>query len=352
MKQSNLLIKALAAVALLGISSPLGFAASTNTWVGGSGNNFSTTANWSYSSGSGPLASGDSLIFGSTGSTTPNNDETAFSFNSITFTNTAQAYTVGGNGLTLNGTLADNASVDETINFGITLGSVGGTLIQNTVSGHTLALGTLTHTAGNGSTVNFTTTGAISTTTTDNNGMIGGWAVIDNGNNTYSWAHSGSSGANNITAATTTTTASSTANWAPTAVQTIGNTTVNSLIEVADVKVNNATTLTIGSGGMIFQGANFWLQPASGSASVNSGLASGELFVHTPNAANTDTRITLKVVDNGATPVILVKNGPGYLRLDGVNTYSGGTMINAGLLTIGSAGSLGSGSYSAGIRNN
>src|ERR1035441_9455647 len=100
MRKPTTLIKALTAVVLLEISSPLIFAASTDTWVGGSSNNFSTTANWSYSAGSGPLASGDSLIFGSAGSTTPNNDETAFYFSNITFNNTAQAYTVGGNGLT------------------------------------------------------------------------------------------------------------------------------------------------------------------------------------------------------------------------------------------------------------
>src|SRR5271156_4269370 len=75
-------------------------AASTDTWVGGTGNNFSTIGNWTYSSGSGPVASGDSLTFSGAGSTTPNNDETGFTFGGLTFSGTT-VYTVGGNDFTL-----------------------------------------------------------------------------------------------------------------------------------------------------------------------------------------------------------------------------------------------------------
>jgi autotransporter-associated beta strand protein len=103
-------------------------AVNTDTWVGGTGNNFSTIANWNYSSSSGPVASGDSLVFAAAGSTTPNNDETGFGFPAISFAAGAQAYTIGGNAFTLGtSTAATVISVSsanaQTINNNITLGN-------------------------------------------------------------------------------------------------------------------------------------------------------------------------------------------------------------------------------------
>jgi len=127
-----------------------------DTWVGGTDNNFSTTANWSYSSGSGPVASGDSLVFAAAGSTTPNNDETSFSFPAINFASGAQAYTIGGNSFTLGtGTAATVISVSsanaQTINNNITLGNAvqtisllsGNLTLGGTVSGAGTASGLL-----------------------------------------------------------------------------------------------------------------------------------------------------------------------------------------------------------------
>jgi autotransporter-associated beta strand protein len=48
----------------------------------------------------------------------------------------------------------------------------------------------------------------------------------------------------------------------------------------------------------------------------------------------------------------LSQQGSGTLELDCVNTFNGGTTIAAGTLTIGGAGQLGGGAYSAGIANN
>ena len=48
----------------------------------------------------------------------------------------------------------------------------------------------------------------------------------------------------------------------------------------------------------------------------------------------------------------LSQQGSGTLELDTVNTYSGGTTISAGAITIGGAGQLGAGTYSAPIANN
>lgn len=106
-----------------------------DTWVGGSGNNFGTAGNWNYSTGPGPVASGDALAFGSVGSAAPNNNETGFNFSSLTFNGGAQAYTIGGNGFTLGSTtpagpvLFNNSTNPQTINNNITLANAAQTIV-------------------------------------------------------------------------------------------------------------------------------------------------------------------------------------------------------------------------------
>ena len=252
--------------------------------------------------------------------------------------NNGNALTMGG-GATLS--IKGNASgaTSQTFN-GLTLASGVNavTVNSNGGSGTTLALNTITQNAGSGATVKFTlpATGSITTSSTDTNGMIGGWAIIDNGNNTYSWAHGGTSGTNAISAAATTATPSPTANWAPgTAAYTLGgNQTVNSIIETGDIKIPTGDTLTVASGGIILQSNNFWMQPASGTVYLTSGLASGELFLHSADASKTDQQIYVNIVNNGSTPLILVKDGPGTVYITGAaNTYTGGTIINGGILS-------------------
>jgi len=53
----------------------------------------------------------------------------------------------------------------------------------------------------------------------------------------------------------------------------------------------------------------------------------------------------------GGSPLGIAKVGTGTQTLSGINTYTGGTSIEAGTLTIGGAGQLGSGSYTGAIRN-
>ena len=136
-------------------------AASTDVWVGGSGNTFSPTANWTYSSGVGPVASGDTLLFGGAGSTTPNNDLTAFTFNNIGFSNTV-AYTLSGNDFTLasGGSITNGGAVTQTINNNIALTGSGGTVSPGVASA-AITLGGII--SGN---ANFTKTGNSSSTLT------------------------------------------------------------------------------------------------------------------------------------------------------------------------------------------
>ena len=112
---------------------------SSDTWLGGSGNNFSTLANWIYATGSGPVSNTDALVFGSVGSTTPNNDESGFSYSTITFNPGAQSYTLGGNAFSLGtnsagAAIAVNGANSQSINNAITL--VGSAQTISTTSGN------------------------------------------------------------------------------------------------------------------------------------------------------------------------------------------------------------------------
>lgn len=117
-----------------------------------------------------------------------------------------------------------------------------------------------------------------------------------------------------------------------------GNLTVNSLTLESPVDVKSFT-LTVGSGGIIMrQNANF-LQATVAGGKLTSGMASGELFLHTPDgASNPDVRITsLGIVDNGATPLQLIKSGASKLIIGGTangnnNTFTGGIIVNEGNL--------------------
>ena len=150
--------------------------ASTDTWVGNTGTNyFGTNANWTYSSGSGPVASGDSLVFGAagTGGTLLTNDLTSATYNVVTFNSAASAYTISGNAFTLGtstGTLilTNASSGNEVFNNNITVGNAsqsigiasGGTITLNgslstgggSATLNTYGLGTLTFNTVSGST--------------------------------------------------------------------------------------------------------------------------------------------------------------------------------------------------------
>jgi len=329
----------------------LASAAATATWVGNTSANWSQSPNWTYSSGSGPVANGDSLVFNAAGSsgTTLNNDIAGLTVRNLTIKGPG-AFTFGGNGLVLNGTLTDAASVNQTFSGGITIGTGVGAAIHNMGGGGTLALGTLSHTAASGGTVKLTTTGPTSTSTLDQNGMIGGWAVIV-GSSSYSWAHSGSNGVNSITTAATATTTPVTAtqNWLTSGGVTLSaNATVNSITKSGgDLQLGSGVALTVGSGtsggGILLNGGAYWIKPSAGgdtSPSIMSGLTSGELFFYV--MGNDNHRILVSIEDNNSTPCTLVKDGPQAMYLCAFNTYSGNTYLNAGTLYLERNGQLSS----------
>jgi len=123
-------------------------AASIDTWVGNTDANFSTVANWTYSSGSGPAASGDSWVFGAAGTagTTLTDDVgtgTSFNVTNITFNAGAPAYTILNNGFvnnyTLRGNITNNSTSLQTINDVITL--AGSRTVLTTAGGGNVTFG-------------------------------------------------------------------------------------------------------------------------------------------------------------------------------------------------------------------
>jgi autotransporter-associated beta strand protein len=275
------------------------------------------------------------------------------------------------------GTLTFTRTGTNTQTFNDTAFTGGYSTVNTTVATNTLALGALSRTSGSGASVNFgsggTITGTLTTSTANTNGILGGWATTGNAGTTAAtadWvanngsgnivAYTGYTAVSGVTAPVSTQNWNNTAQAATTQVNTSG--TVNSLKIGADFSVGSGTTLTVGSGGIILSGISRWVLnnnsgSTAGTGAITSGLASGELFVSVADALynNGDAsnwRIWTNIV-NGTNPTVLVKNGPGALTLMYGSTYSGGTIINSGILgsrlnTTGAAGSVTAGPVGTG----
>ena len=214
--------------------------------------------------------------------------------------------------------------------------------------------------AGNNGTISVANLNGVALANT--NGIIGGWAYASSATTPRDFATlvsgvieahtpdeaSGTSGGalNSQTLSAALATTNFLANTSAQAVTT--NLTINSLIEQNDTYINSGAVLTLASGGYIMRTNNFWLQTTTGNAgTLTSGLASGELFVNTPDAGITDEEIRVSIANDGSTPVTLVKTGQGLLRLNTgaagyANTYTGGTIIDAGTLqTLAATATLG-----------
>ena len=340
----------------------------TGTW------NLNTTANW-YN-GTTDVAWKDNspngtntAIFGGTGGTVT--VANALSASNLQFT--ATGYTFSGSGVLTLGTGGIDASAlsSGTTTLGIGLSLPVGQQMWQVGAGGTLAInGAVTHNTG--SSVDFGVPGIKSTTlNNDATGILSAWATTGNfvsSTTTGDWA--ANDGAGNIVTYTGYTVLSSTGNSSPDLtsaatqnwisgdptgggnfISTITNsTTIHSLVMQGDVIVAEGAKVTLGSGGLILRGISRWLIDQTGgnigSASLMSGLPSGEFFIHTPNgdtannangATGGNWRIWPAIKDNGATPLILIKDGPGCVSIQNTNTYTGGTWINNGILVAGGA---------------
>ena len=328
---------------------------SGGTTLGGTGTwDLTSTANWwngaSDVTWKDNSASGtNSAIFATSGGTVTLN--TSLSASNLQFT--ATGYTLSGTGTITNGAGGIDASTltsgTTTIGNGLALTSAQ-RLFQTGV-GSTLAINGAVSRA-NGATVDFSATGVTSSSLASVNGILGGWATTGDtvsSATTGDWVTNGTGGIGTYLAYTAVTgtqtgAGASALNWRTTGTVALSvSATINSLVMRNDYGVNTGVTNTIASGGIIMQGGSRWLLANAGGNYVNATLmpstATGELFIHTPNGdiiASTATannwRIWPQIKDNGATPTILVKDGPGLVSLMNTNTYTGGTIINNGIV--------------------
>jgi fibronectin-binding autotransporter adhesin len=146
-----------------------------------------------------------------------------------------------------------------------------------------------------------------------------------------------------------------------------GNTTLNSggRLNLAHASALGASTFVVGGNGSFDNttGADLSVTNSfnctGGSptyvGSTNNMTVTGPAIITGANRTITVTARTLTLTgglgDSGQGRN-LTKAGAGTLVLDGVSTYGGNTTINAGVLTIGGSGQLGSGNYSGAIANN
>lgn len=286
-----------------------------------------------------------------TGTTTASGGTLGLNFNSGTaavptsnIVNASSALVLGGvrGGGTVTVTGKAGASVSQSFN-GTTLNSGASTL--NIVNGATANTRTLVNlgaiTRNTGGTVNFAqptgagnttidaTNGYTTTTSNDVSGILGGYATVggvdwaaNNGTNIVAYsgytANTWGAGINTNVAASGVITNDSTThslrfNTAAATTLTLGgvNTITSGGILVTSTVGNNLTTITGGT-----------LRGSSG----------GDLIIHQNNTANSLT-IASDIADN-TTATALTKSGAGNLNLTGTLSYTGGTYVNAGTLTL------------------
>ena len=313
----------------------IGGSGGTGTW------NLNSTANWWNGSSdvtwkdNSANGTNTALFSGSSGMVTLNT-----SLSSLNLQFVSPGYKLSGSGtLTLGAGGIDASSLSSgTTTISNVLSLSGGQQSWLIGSGSTLAInGAVSRKAG--ATVDFAAGGITSSTLTNVNSIIGGWATTGDtvsSITTGDWAaNNGSGGIVTCTGYTLvsgnqTGAGEATQNWKNSAAGTVvtltTSATVNSLVQQGDFSVPDGSTLTLGSGGLILQGISRWMLDNGGgnmgSAVLNSGLASGELFVHVPNGNTANNganggnwRIWPRIQNNGATPMILVKDGPGCVTL-------------------------------------
>ena len=315
-KMNQLRMTFMTLAAALVLAAPSLFAVSTDTWVGGTGNNFSTVGNWTYSSGSGPVATGDSLVFSTVGSTTPNNDLSSLSFPNITFGAGALGFTVGGNSFTLGtaGTALTVSSANaQTINNNIALGNVAQTF--SLASGN-LTLGGVVSGGGN----TLTISGGQTLTLSGANTFTGTTALSAG---TIKVGHAAALGASRINIANGPTLDLNGNNLS---VAFINNSAALTGGIIDNVSAGGTVTLTVGSGvGGVNAVSGTYTSIDSFSGIIKNTTGTVGLTKVSPILANQTAGIM-------ATASLL--NGPNVLRLMNANTYTGPTTVNGGILDI------------------
>ena len=330
--------------------------------------------------GGGIAGAGTSLNIVSTGATTAGGIVNLRANNSFTGATSITGGTVnldysttGANG----GKLWDSAPLTlnrATLNIVGAVSAGHNEVVANTVIGSgfsritrstgtgTLQLNQLTRAVGG--VLDLGTASIATTDRTNTNGIIGGWATL----NGSDWAINSTNVADGAITAFTAYTTNLAANTWTTATQnvranaaltgTAGNGTINSLkLDTVAHTLNQtaATTLTIGSGGILTTGnfnrtlgtagANLTAGTVAAATAYNAGAAHADLFFHLNQLTANPVTVNSTIIDNTAltpTTVGLVKTQGGLLILTANNTYTGPTTIAGGQLQLGNNTTTGS----------
>lgn len=257
---------------------------------------------------------------------------------------------------------------------GTTISAGGNNIIGrgNGTSSATLDLGAIGRTSGGTlsfSTLNDGGTGSVAfrTSTANTNGILGGWATTSAAATgtaavtATDWAANDGSG--NVIAYTGYTDiaqAGVIASSASSNVRIVGSATGSATLgaTVTDVNtiqskntaaqtitVGNTSTLRLGAAGGIWnQGAGTLTIGAGGSTgTLTAGGAdntAGELII---TGTGGTTTVNSRITNNGTGVVTLTKAGASSLTLTGANTYTGGTYVSGGTVTVTNASAFGTG---------
>ena len=276
------------------------------TWLNAPASaDWNTGTNWS--GGIAPVNPGDTATFNTSTNTSPTLSANV-TIDSITFNPGASAFTIQTNGrvLTLVGVgIVNNSGNVQTINNNNST-SGGAVLIGQTI---------FTNAATADSTV-ITNSGVGTSTQFFNNSTAGNATIINSGAGSFTAFTQGASGGN-----------AALINANPTA-----------FITIAELNGAGTTAGSIAGNGTIFLGSKNLTVGGNQQSTVFSGVISDGEFSGLPPAL-----VTAQPSYVGGS---LTKVGTGTLTLTGINTYTGGTNLNGGILAVNSDVNLGTGALS------
>ncbi|MEI7908841.1 MAG: autotransporter-associated beta strand repeat-containing protein [Verrucomicrobiota bacterium] len=312
------------------------------TWTGAAASNIATFQAANTYTGA-TLVNGGTLNLDFTGSSTGTQRLSA-----------STAVTLNNATLSQLGTATAGQTTSQTIN-GLTFSGLS--TVTDTVGAaglnSSLALGNITR--NNLGMLNLTlpATGAITTTKANTSaGILGCWAVA--GGNSWAVSAGNGSSAGNITALatylTTTAAGNTAANYLATSdVDVTSSPVLSGAATVNSIRFNAAAANTLSLTGTTLVNSGGVLTTSAVGANVSTltggtleGAANGELAFTQNNTAGA-LSVGAVIADN-TNPTFVTKSGPGTLSLsNNANYYSGGTLLNAGILNVAQSNCLGGG---------
>lgn len=366
----------------LGLSLAACLTANAITWDGGStgtddwsgGGNSAGGGNRNWDTNNAPVA-GNPLIFAGTTRPTPNNNTTAdTSYAGITFDNTAGAFVLGGNRITLGGNVTNDDTQLQTINMAMILSgnrtfnaNAGNITVGGVISGSGFGI---IKTGSNTLTLNVSNTYTGTTDVQVGTLALGANDIFDNASflkisggildttasnrtdtvSTFEMTSGSLNGGGTITATTYGLSGGTvTANLGTGTLNVTGTVALNGTSAASAVNVSSGS-LTLGSANRL---ANAAAVAVSGGALAIAGFDDTVGAVSLTGGSITGSGGTLTgssyAVQSGSISAILggagiglTKTTAGTVSLSAANTYTGATTIQAGTLQLLTGGSLAS----------